>query len=173
MTTTDILSPSLSLSVVTNQSSHSLQNTTLEWECLGTEAEAILPKNQLFAARMLRTAVEFVNISRTTFHPRTSEPINIRVGMHSGTVVGGVIGTRAFRFDVWGPDVLRANKYESGGISGGINISAETYDLLQSLQKHSRFFIPGLSFRSHVSDDVPSFIVSIDNVRLSQGVDEG
>ena len=173
MTTTDILSPSLSLSVVTNQSSHSLQNTTLEWECLGTEAEAILPKNQLFAARMLRTAVEFVNISRTTVHPRTSEPINIRVGMHSGTVVGGVIGTRAFRFDVWGPDVLRANKYESGGISGGINISAETYDLLQSLQKHSRFFIPGLSFRSHVSDDVPSFIVSIDNVRLSQGVDEG
>ena len=144
----------------------------LDWECLSPEAEAILPRNQLFAARMLRTAVEFVQISRTTFHPRTGEPINIRVGMHSGTVVGGVIGTRAFRFDVWGPDVLRANKYESGGVSGGINVSLETHELLRSLQKHPRFFIPGLSFRAHMTDDVPAFIVSIEGATLAQGIEE-
>jgi len=150
----------------------SASKSLLEWECLSPEAEAILPRNQLFAARMLRTAVEFVHISRTTFHPRTGEPINIRVGMHSGTVVGGVIGTRAFRFDVWGPDVLRANKYESGGVSGGINVSLETHELLRSLQKHPRFFIPGLSFRAHMTDDVPAFIVSIEGVTLAQGFEE-
>jgi len=162
------------LSTVSDQNTH-VSDTSfpkLEWECLTPEAEALLPRNQVFAARMLRTAVEFVQISRTTFHPRTGEPINIRVGMHSGTVVGGVIGTRAFRFDVWGPDVLRANKYESGGVSGGINVSFETYDLLRSLQKHPRFFIPGLSFRAHTTDDVPAFIVSIEGVTLSQGTDE-
>jgi 4-hydroxythreonine-4-phosphate dehydrogenase len=57
----------------------------------------------------------------------------------SSAVVGGVIGTRAFRFDVWGQDVLYANKFESGGDGGGVNVSAATRDALLALQASEAF----------------------------------
>jgi class 3 adenylate cyclase len=49
-------------------------------------------------------------------------------------VFGGVIGTDIVRFDIYGPDVLIANKMESGGKPGEICVSKQTRDLLETLE---------------------------------------
>lgn len=53
---------------------------------------------------------------------------------------GGVIGTDIVRFDLYGPDVLTANKMESGGNPGRINISETTRRLLDELEKSNYSF---------------------------------
>ena len=50
--------------------------------------------------------------------------------MTQGRVFGGVIGTEIVRFDLYGPDVLIANKMESGGSPGRVNVSETTKNLL-------------------------------------------
>ena len=57
--------------------------------------------------------------------------LNMRIGIHTGDVFGGIIGTDIVRFDVYGQDVVVANKMESGGDMGKINVSAKTKELLE------------------------------------------
>ncbi|MDU9005165.1 adenylate/guanylate cyclase domain-containing protein [Sedimentitalea todarodis] len=56
--------------------------------------------------------------------------IDLRVGLHSGPVVAGVIGVRKFAFDLWGDTVNIASRLESGCPTGNIQISHETVDLI-------------------------------------------
>ena len=58
----------------------------------------------------------------------------IRMGIHTGPLVAGVIGTEKFAYDVWGDTVNLASRMESSGEPGRINISGETYE------KVKRFF---------------------------------
>lgn len=44
----------------------------------------------------------------------------MRIGIHTGSVIGGVMGTDIVRYDIYGPDVLIANKMESNGKKGNI-----------------------------------------------------
>lgn len=57
--------------------------------------------------------------------------LSMRIGIHTGKVVGGIIGTKLVRYDIFGQDVLIANKMESNGIEGQICISESTYKLLE------------------------------------------
>ncbi len=55
----------------------------------------------------------------------------IRIGIHSGDLVAGVIGREKFSYDVWGDTVNTASRLESSGVPGRINISEATYDLVK------------------------------------------
>ncbi|EGR29546.1 hypothetical protein IMG5_153630 [Ichthyophthirius multifiliis] len=56
--------------------------------------------------------------------------IDMRIGIHTGNVIGGVIGTDIVRYDIYGADVLIANKMESNGEKGKVMISEATYQLV-------------------------------------------
>ena len=55
----------------------------------------------------------------------------VRIGVHSGAVVAGVVGKRRYAFDIWGDTVNLASRLETAGEIGRVNISAYTYDLVQ------------------------------------------
>ncbi|KAL5270587.1 hypothetical protein ACHWQZ_G001330 [Mnemiopsis leidyi] len=70
------------------------------------------------------SAIEDVN-------SETNLDVSIRVGIHTGSVLCGVVGIKRFRFDVWSHDVLRANEMESSGLPGKVHISDDTYQLIK------------------------------------------
>jgi class 3 adenylate cyclase len=63
---------------------------------------------------------------------RLGEPIEVRIGVHTGPVVAGVIGKKKFIYDVWGDTVNTASRMESHGVPGSIQVSAATYEETKS-----------------------------------------
>jgi class 3 adenylate cyclase len=57
----------------------------------------------------------------------------LRMGIHTGPVTAGVIGTNKFTYDIWGDTVNTASRMESSGEAGKINISGSTYNLVKNL----------------------------------------
>lgn len=55
----------------------------------------------------------------------------LRLGIHSGELIAGVIGDKKFAYDVWSDTVNTASRCESSGMTGKINISSSTYDLIK------------------------------------------
>ena len=57
--------------------------------------------------------------------------LRMRIGIHTGKIVGGLIGTKVVRYDIIGQDVLFAKKIGSNADAGTISISEETFKLIQ------------------------------------------
>jgi guanylate cyclase len=57
--------------------------------------------------------------------------IELRIGIHSGPVVAGVIGIHKYAYDLWGDSVNTASRMESEGLAGSIQVSATTYELIR------------------------------------------
>ncbi len=57
--------------------------------------------------------------------------IQLRIGINSGPVVAGIIGSRKFAYDLWGDTVNTASRMESSGIPGQIQVSASTCELIR------------------------------------------
>jgi class 3 adenylate cyclase len=62
---------------------------------------------------------------------RIDEPLQIRVAIHTGPVVAGIIGTHKFIYDIWGDTVNTASRMESHGAPDEILVSAETHGRLR------------------------------------------
>lgn len=65
------------------------------------------------------------------FNSQQSEQFQIRIGINTGVVVAGVIGTKKFIYDLWGDAVNVASRMESSGEPGAIQVTAATYELLK------------------------------------------
>lgn len=55
----------------------------------------------------------------------------LRIGIHTGPVIAGVVGKNKFAYDIWGDAVNTASRMESSGVPGKVNISGSTYELVK------------------------------------------
>jgi class 3 adenylate cyclase len=63
---------------------------------------------------------------------KSNEPFfEIRIGLHTGPVLAGIVGELKFQYDIWGDTVNTASRMESSGITGAVNISYHTYEFVK------------------------------------------
>jgi len=71
---------------------------------------------------------QFIAERKMLLGDRTFE---VRMGIHSGSVVAGIVGIKKFAYDIWGDTVNTAARMEQSGAAGKINISRATYELVK------------------------------------------
>ncbi len=84
------------------------------------------------AGSVVRAALEmqqFIN-HRTAIKGNS---FSMRLGIHSGPVVAGIVGVRKFQYDIWGDTVNTASRMESSGENGKVNISHSTYSQIKNI----------------------------------------
>lgn len=83
------------------------------------------------AENTIRAAIDIMDYMRQRKQQLPETTFDIRIGIHSGPVVAGIVGVKKFAYDIWGDTVNTAARMESAGESDKINISAATYELVK------------------------------------------
>lgn len=91
-------------------------------------------KREDHAVRCVRAAMEMIAcvVKR---NKESAIKWDLRIGIHTGPVVAGVVGKKKFTFDLWGDTVNMASRMESAGVPGKVNVSAYTFDLIRNAYK--------------------------------------
>lgn len=90
------------------------------------------------AHRVIQCGLQMINIIREIRDSSEKEnlkSLDMRIGIHSGRVVAGIIGSKVVRYDIFGEGVLIANKMESNGIPGRVCVSEDTLNLLSQQEE--------------------------------------
>lgn len=91
-----------------------------------------LPRPRADHARAVADAALEMLAVINTMNDHSDHSLELRVGIHTGEVVAGVIGSRKFSYDVWGDTVNTASRMQTHGLPGHIQITEETADQLQA-----------------------------------------
>jgi adenylate cyclase len=98
------------------------------------------------AARTAHTALDMMD-ALEQFNKRHHYRLQLRIGIHSGAVVAGVIGKRKFIYDLWGEAVNTASRMESHGMAGKIQVTDATRNRLAEgflLQERGKIDVKGM-----------------------------
>ncbi|SBT71478.1 guanylyl cyclase, putative [Plasmodium malariae] len=109
--------------------------------------------------RVLEMAYSMIRIIKEIREKLGIPNLNMRIGLHYGSCVGGVIGSGRLRYDLWGIDVLTGNLMESNGIPGKINVS-ETLKNFLLQQFKNRFIFKANTTVRVIYKDVKCFIIN-------------
>jgi len=95
----------------------------------------------LLGLAMLDTIGQYKNEENT--------PLSLRVGIHCGPVVAGVIGTKKFAYDLWGDTVNLASRMESQGVAGKIQVTETVYHQLKQEPEFAFTYRGEISIKGH------------------------
>jgi class 3 adenylate cyclase len=73
-----------------------------------------------------------MQVSIQKFKRLDGSPFLLRIGIHTGQAIAGVIGTKKFIYDLWGDTVNVASRMESHGVAGCIQVTEATYQILKN-----------------------------------------
>ncbi len=99
-------------------------------------AGGIPTPNPNHAINMVKAGLEIQEYIKDKNHRRAAmglPPWELRVGIHVGPIVAGVVGKKKYAYDIWGNTVNVASRMESNGEPGRVNISASTYELVKDV----------------------------------------
>jgi class 3 adenylate cyclase len=97
-------------------------------------AGGIPVENEGHTNNIIRASLDINEYMRTKNAKRRAEglpPWELRIGIHTGPVVAGVVGKNKYAYDIWGSTVNIASRMESNGEPGKVNISSATYELIR------------------------------------------
>lgn len=90
--------------------------------------------NKTHATDVVNAALEIQQLMNERLQGRKNENkeiLELRIGIHSGPVVAGIVGSKKFAYDIWGDTVNVAARMETSGEVGKVNISGATYELVK------------------------------------------
>jgi adenylate cyclase len=83
------------------------------------------------AEHIVKAAIEMNNFTQARLAKLGERTFQVRIGIHSGSVVAGIVGVKKFAYDIWGDTVNTAARMEQNSEAGKINISQTTYELVK------------------------------------------
>jgi len=85
-------------------------------------------KNTVQAALEMQS---FISKRKAEMDVKGKPAFEMRLGIHTGPIVAGIVGAKKFQYDIWGDTVNTASRLESSGEVGKVNISQATYEILK------------------------------------------
>ncbi len=93
------------------------------------------PKNAIKAVQAGLEMQEYINQKNSEKKEKGLSMWDLRIGIHTGPIVAGVVGRKKYAYDIWGDTVNIASRMESNGEEGLVNISASTFNDVKEIYK--------------------------------------